>query len=77
MRGQPEPKLFAGSAVTSPLVAAVKEPWVFVWIASFIERRLLGTGLPLCSLHPAQTPSVFTEKGIISFQTGGHLIGCS
>lgn len=68
VRGQPESRTFAGVAVTRPLVTAVKEPWVFIWIASFLRRRLLGTGLSL---------SVFTEKGIISFQMGGHIIGCS
>lgn len=50
---------------------------MFIWIGSFSERRMPGTGLPFCSLHPAQAPSVFVEKGIISFQMGGHLIGLS
>lgn len=74
MRAQPE---FAESGVTIPLGSVVKEPWVLIWTADLLERRPLGTGLPLCSLQPAQISPVFTQKGIISFQMGGHLADCS
>lgn len=45
---------------------------MFIWIVGFLEgRQTAGNWAP--SLLPAL--SVFTEQGIISFQTGGHLSG--